>query len=175
MKRCFHLKREVVKLSEGKGEHRVTLGKRLAELRKQKGKPQSAVAKELSHLASANISRSALSLWELDIHEPDAEMLRLLATYFGVTVDYLLGRPVEATVGEAAAPYTLEDLAARWPNLSSDRRRRAAQMERDAREVGIDEMHLDSDLTNEQFDDLIRGMTAFAALMARQAKPKATE
>lgn len=145
----------------------MSLGKRLAELRQLKAKVQTAVARELSQLAGAPISRSALSLWELDIHEPDAEMLRLLATYYGVTVDYLLGRTSETIPHETGAFYDSDDLASRWPNLSPDRRRKAADMERDAKAQGI-EMHLGRGLTNEELDSLLRDVAIFAAFAAGQ-------
>ncbi len=44
-------------------------------------------------LASAlKISQSAVAKWELGKTEPTASMLGLLADYFHVSVDYLLGR-----------------------------------------------------------------------------------
>lgn len=60
--------------------------KRLTLLREQKGLTQDEMAKKL------NISRSALSLWEIGKREPNFETLKLLADFFGVSVDYLLGR-----------------------------------------------------------------------------------
>lgn len=60
--------------------------KRLKFLREQKGLTQEELASIL------NISRSALSLWEIGKREPNQETLRLFAEYFGVSIDYLLGR-----------------------------------------------------------------------------------
>lgn len=60
--------------------------KRLKFLREQKGLTQEELASIL------NISRSALSLWEIGKREPNQETLRLFAEYFDVSVDYLLGR-----------------------------------------------------------------------------------
>jgi len=139
------------------------VGKRIRLLRQEKDLTQEAFG------SLFGVRNNTVSQWETGINEPDSAMLTRIAERFGVTLDWLLGRAQER------APVTRNDderLAARWPNLSPDRRRRAAQMERDGKESGIDDMHLGRGLTNQQFDDLIRGMTAFAALMAKQ---KATE
>jgi len=59
--------------------------KRLTDLRQSKGLTQN----ELAELV--NVSRSALSLYELGKREPDYETLVRLADFFDVSVDYLLG------------------------------------------------------------------------------------
>lgn len=59
---------------------------RLIELRKKNNKTQSDIARELS------ISRQAYSNYELGNREADYDTLNKLADYFGVSVDYLLGR-----------------------------------------------------------------------------------
>lgn len=64
----------------------MNFSKRLKLLREQKGLTQEELA------AILNISRSALSLWEIGKREPNQETLRFLAEYFGVSIDYLLGR-----------------------------------------------------------------------------------
>lgn len=61
-------------------------GERLAKLRKEKGLTQEELAKAL------NITRSALSLYEIGKRDPDTETLKKMAEYFGVSIDYLLGR-----------------------------------------------------------------------------------
>lgn len=60
--------------------------KRLTDLRQSKGLTQN----ELAELV--NVSRSALSLYELGKREPDYETLVRLADFFDVSVDYLLGK-----------------------------------------------------------------------------------
>lgn len=40
---------------------------------------------------SIGVSRSAVAMWETDASEPDIEMLKTIANYFNVSVDYLLG------------------------------------------------------------------------------------
>lgn len=62
------------------------IGNRLVELRKEKGLTQEELAKAL------NISRSALSLYEIGKRDPDTETLKKIAEYFNVSIDYLLGR-----------------------------------------------------------------------------------
>lgn len=62
------------------------LGERLALLRKEKGLTQEELAQAL------NITRSALSLYEIGKRDPDTETLRKIAGFFNVSVDYLLGR-----------------------------------------------------------------------------------
>lgn len=135
----------------------MTIGERLAALRQEKGKSQLQVARELSHLAGSTISRSALSLWELGIHEPDAERLRLLASYYGVTTDYLLG-------SEAVKESAEEDLAARWPNLSQDRRRRAYSLEKAAKGMKDTYIHIPKEITNDTFDAIMRGIEVLTIL-----------
>ena len=41
---------------------------------------------------SIHVSRSTVAMWEAGASEPDTEKLKLLAEYFNVSVDYLLGR-----------------------------------------------------------------------------------
>lgn len=59
---------------------------RLLDLRQKKELTQNQLAELV------NISRSALSLYELGKREPDFETLQKLANFFDVSVDYLLGR-----------------------------------------------------------------------------------
>ena len=62
---------------------------KLKELRRIAGKTQTAVANDLG------ISQQAYGHYEVGRRTPDADMLRRLADYFGVSVDYLLGREEE--------------------------------------------------------------------------------
>lgn len=64
----------------------VSLGQRLKLLRIEKGMSQERLAN------SIGISRSALSMYELDRREPDIFTILRFADYFLVTTDYLLGR-----------------------------------------------------------------------------------
>ncbi|NLC77487.1 MAG: helix-turn-helix transcriptional regulator [Clostridia bacterium] len=62
------------------------LGQRLKRLRMQKGMTQEQLAEVIG------ISRSALSMYELNQREPDLSTLIAIADYFSVSTDYLLGR-----------------------------------------------------------------------------------
>ena len=61
------------------------LGEKIAEQRKKLGLSQEEMAKKIG------VSRSALSLYEIDRREPDLETVKKIASLFGVTTDYLLG------------------------------------------------------------------------------------
>ena len=59
---------------------------RLRELRQNKGLPQSQLADAL------NISKSAISMYELGKREPDLETLEGIADFFNVDINYLIGK-----------------------------------------------------------------------------------
>lgn len=63
-----------------------TLGEILAELRQDRNLTQKDLAKYL------HVSPGTVSNYENNIHLPDLEKILILANYFGVTTDYLLGR-----------------------------------------------------------------------------------
>ena len=58
---------------------------RLKELRLEKGVTQLQVAKTL------NMSKMAVSHWEKGNSEPSIEQLKVLARFFDVSIDYLVG------------------------------------------------------------------------------------
>lgn len=58
---------------------------RLKELRLEKGVTQIEIAKLL------NMSKMAISHWENGNSEPSIEQLKILADFFDVSVDYLVG------------------------------------------------------------------------------------
>lgn len=62
------------------------LGKRLKKLRKERGLLQKDIAQIL------NITTSAYGYYEQDKRDPDTKTLRILADFYNVSVDYLLGR-----------------------------------------------------------------------------------
>ena len=59
---------------------------RLRELRKARGLSQLKVAMDL------HMSQNSISRYETGEHEPGLKELITLADYYGVSVDYLLGR-----------------------------------------------------------------------------------
>ena len=58
---------------------------KLKELRLEKELSQSELSKQ------TGLSRSAIAFWELCKRVPSAEAVVILAKYFGVSADYLLG------------------------------------------------------------------------------------
>ena len=74
-------------------QEKMTLGKRIAMLRKNQGWTQEQLGEKVG------VSAQAVSKWENDIACPDIATLPLLADLFGVTVDELLGvKPIEPHV-----------------------------------------------------------------------------
>ena len=64
------------------------LGNKIAELRKEKGMTQEALATELG------VSNQAVSKWEANQSCPDIQLLPQIADIFGVTIDCLFGREI---------------------------------------------------------------------------------
>lgn len=58
---------------------------RLKELRLEKGLTQAQLSKE------TGLSHTALVYWETEQRVPNAKAIVILARYFGVSTDYLLG------------------------------------------------------------------------------------
>lgn len=67
----------------------MTIGERIKRLRIQRGVNQADLAKVLS------VSPSAIGMYEQNRRGLDANSLLLLANYFDVTVDYLLGNKTQ--------------------------------------------------------------------------------
>ena len=96
------------------------LGTTLASLRVEKGLVQKQMA------ASLNLSISAISSYENNVHAPDLSMLCRLAEYFNVTTDYLLGRtefrfPPEAVRQHIARDYDVLDMVNTVLSLDQER------------------------------------------------------
>lgn len=64
----------------------MNIGERIAQLRKNRSMSQFQLAKTL------NIATSTLGMYETNRRKPNMEMLEKLADFFGVSIDYLLGR-----------------------------------------------------------------------------------
>ena len=62
----------------------MTLGEKIKEARKQCGLSQEQLAEKMS------VSRSAIAKWENGLGLPNDESLKLLADYFGITIDELI-------------------------------------------------------------------------------------
>lgn len=72
----------------------MTLGQKLKQLRIQKKLNQEHVAQHL------NISTGAYGLYEQDRRSPNHEMLKLIATFYNVSIDELLNNKIEASIDE---------------------------------------------------------------------------
>jgi transcriptional regulator with XRE-family HTH domain len=81
----------------------MSLGKRIATLRAKKKLTQN----ELADLTG--ISRSRLSLYEIDKREPDADTIKQIAVFFGITTDYLLGITDDPTAPTETAKHTIHE------------------------------------------------------------------
>ena len=62
-----------------------TIGNRIKELRKEKNLTQKQLAQSL------NIAQSSISEWEKNAYEPTATAIKIIAIFFNVSADYLLG------------------------------------------------------------------------------------
>ena len=91
-------------------EYKETMGKRISDLRKNKGMTQEQLAQQVG------VTAQAVSKWENDLSCPDISILPQLAEALGVTTDELLGRaPLQTMKDEAKegkakdrAPYTVK-------------------------------------------------------------------
>lgn len=82
-----------------------TIGKRIAQLRKEKGLTQEELSQKME------VSAQAVSKWENDQTCPDIASLPKLAKILGVTVDELLsGKEEKAPVAQVLAPEERKDL-----------------------------------------------------------------
>lgn len=82
------------------------LGQRLAQLREERKLSQERFADEIG------ASRSAVSLWELGERQPRRAWLEKIASFFDVSVDYLLGRTSVRQHDEEDRPIPESDLDA---------------------------------------------------------------
>ena len=62
------------------------IGKRIYELRNESKLSQLTLAKAIG------VSQKAIDYWERGVNEPKASSIVLLADFFNVSADYLLGR-----------------------------------------------------------------------------------
>lgn len=64
---------------------KIKFGERLLDLRLEKGLSQKELAKKLG------VNQAAISKWEAGQRQTDFETIMLIAEFFKVTTDYLLG------------------------------------------------------------------------------------
>lgn len=78
-------------------------GKQIRKLRDEQGLTQIQIGEIV------NKSDSAVRMWELEKSEPDIQTLLILADYFKVSVDYLLGHNVISTNNTFSASFNLSE------------------------------------------------------------------
>jgi len=93
----------------------VTIGKTIQQLRKQKGLSQQELAESL------NISRQAISKWELDQTLPDLQTLVMLSELFDVSITYMIG--VEEK-NEQIVPITYPQMQTIVDNMQKQNKKR---------------------------------------------------
>ena len=87
---------------------RKLLAENIKSLRKQKNMSQAELAKLL------HVSQQTVGSWETGRAIPGSDTLKILADYFNVTTDYLLGRKV--TNGTSSNDLS-DDIALTWDDL----------------------------------------------------------
>lgn len=81
---------------------------RLFQLRKKEGLTQAELAEKL------NVSRQAISKWEMGTATPDTENLLLLSKIFSVSIDYLINNTVEQKLDMNATKATVFKISSKY-------------------------------------------------------------
>ena len=106
--------------------------KRLKELRIKKGVSQDNLADQLE------IPRGTLSHWETDgSRSPRTNRLEKIATFFGVSVDYLLGRSDQKDLSESA-----EHVLYKETDLSAENLRKKYNLTLDGKPITNEEVEV---------------------------------
>lgn len=87
---------------------------KIAEMRKQAGLTQSKLS------AAIGVSRSTLAMYETNKSEPDFKTISKLADFFGVSVDYLLGRAEKSPAAQDAQPSHVDEFVRDFGDLFAD-------------------------------------------------------
>jgi transcriptional regulator with XRE-family HTH domain len=69
----------------------MSFGKRFKELRLEKNLKQQELADDFNKIYGHNFAKSSISQYENDKRKPETESLANFASYFNVSIDYLLG------------------------------------------------------------------------------------
>lgn len=134
----------------------MTFNKRLILLRESRALDQTQLAKALGFC-----SRSAVSLWELGTRRPPTWKLQMIADFFNVKVDYLLGNTDDSTPG-TKLPNPTEDDKAKAETLA-EQLQDPAKM----RNSPAYQKMLDAGWTEERIEEF----ADFVISMAAQKKP----
>ncbi|HEY5561593.1 MAG TPA: helix-turn-helix transcriptional regulator [Clostridiaceae bacterium] len=84
-----------------------TFGQRFQQLRTLKNYTQDELAKSFNKEFNYSLSKPAISQYENDKRIPEINVLMNFATYFKVTLDYLLGRDQNIIVKEENTAYSI--------------------------------------------------------------------
>ncbi|GIO03019.1 hypothetical protein J5TS2_36870 [Brevibacillus halotolerans] len=95
----------------------MSFGERLRSLRNEKKLTLRKLSEEL------NITYSALGKYERNEREPDFETLEKIASYFGVMIDYLIGRTDIKTQNELLFINSMRDLEEKIKELPSAKKK----------------------------------------------------
>lgn len=87
---------------------------KIAEMRKQAGLTQSKLS------AAIGVSRSTLAMYETNKSEPDFKTISKLADFFGVSVDYLLGRAEKSPAAQDTQPSHVDEFVRDFGDLFAD-------------------------------------------------------
>ena len=83
-----------------------SFGRRVTELRKEKGLTQAALAE------AVGVSKNTVSVWERDVRKPEFDTLTDLCSFFNVNMSYLIGEEVARAEAPGAVPD--DETAALW-------------------------------------------------------------
>lgn len=100
----------------------MTFGERLRELRESRGLRQSDIADAIG------ISSVMIVNYEKGVKSPQIEKLKLLADFFGVTVDYLLGNESSVNELEEEFPEGVQVLRRASKELTPEARKKMIQL-----------------------------------------------
>ncbi len=80
------------------------LSVQMKKLRHQKGITQQELADYL------HVSKGTIGMWETGRREPDISILSALADFYGVSVDYLIGREKVSDIQQAMLAETIQQI-----------------------------------------------------------------
>lgn len=86
-----------------------TFGQRFQQLRSLKNYTQDELVQSFNKEFNYNLSKPAISQYENDKRIPEINVLMDFATYFKVSLDYLLGRDPNITVKEDSINYSITE------------------------------------------------------------------
>lgn len=104
---------------------------RIKELRERSGKQQKEMAIDLG------VSQPTISCWENGSKSPSAKSAEKIASYFGTTVDYVLGRETQENEKDLESSIPMVEVQAFRRNLAFFRKRAGLSRREVASQLGI--------------------------------------